>query len=199
MAANDAAMSTNVDFEDDGILGARKLVKRLTALGTAAPLGGQDVIFRDGWELGIIASFGSRAIGLLAARSRWRRIGLGRIRSRGSGGCGGLGLAAEELLFAKPEQGLESVDLGLELGLAFEGATMHGSPVGGLAPGLELLLEARANRTGALRQGRGGADGSDRCSECGRTGTRPAQFRDRDAEGGEAEHGSRPVVHVGRI
>jgi hypothetical protein len=157
------------------------------------------VIFRDGWEMGIIASFGSGAIGLLAATSRWRRIGLGRIRGRGSGGCGGLGLAAEELLFAKPEQGLESVDLGLELGLAFEGATRHGSPVGGLAPGLELLLEARANRTGALRQGRGGTDGSDRCSGCGRTGTRPAQVRDRDAEGGEAEYGSRPVVHVGRI
>jgi hypothetical protein len=199
MAANDAAMSTNVDFEDDGIFGARKLVQRLTALGTAALLGGQDVIFRDGWEMGIIASFGSGAIGLLAARSRWRRIGLGGIRGRGSGGCGGLGLAAEELLFAKPEQGLESVDLGLQLGLTFEGATMHGPPVGGLPPGLELLVEARANRTGALRQGQGGTDGNDRYSGYGRTGARPAQFRDRDPEGGEAEYGSRPVVHAGRI
>ena len=71
-------------------------------------------------------------------------------------------VCAEELLLAEAKQGLKPVDLGLELGLAFEGAAMHGLPVGGLPPGLELLLQAWANRTGALRKRRSGADGRGR-------------------------------------
>jgi hypothetical protein len=151
MAANDAAMSANVDFEDEGILGARELVEGKIALRTTALLGGQDVVFRDGREMGIIASFGPGAIGLLAAPSRRRWVGAGRIRGRRSGRGGGLGLAAEELLLAETEQGLEVVDLGLELGLAVEGAAMLGLPVGRLTPGFEILLQAWANRTGTLR------------------------------------------------
>jgi hypothetical protein len=83
---------------------------------------------------------------------------VGRIRDRGSGRRSGLGLAAEELLLAEAKQGLKAVDLGWELGLALEGAAMHGLPIGGLAPGLELLLQAWTNRTGALGNRRSGTD-----------------------------------------
>jgi hypothetical protein len=100
MAADDAAMSANVDFQDEGILGAGEVVEGETALRTTALLGEQDVVFRDGRELGVVASLGPGAIGLLTARSRWRRVRLGRIRGCRSGRRGGLGLAAEELLFA---------------------------------------------------------------------------------------------------
>jgi hypothetical protein len=199
MAANDAAMGPDVDLQDEGILRAGEVGEGLTAPRTSASLGGQDVVLGDGREVGVIASRGPGVTGLLAARSPWRRIGVGWIGGRRGGGRGGLGLAAEELLLTKPEQGLESIDLGLEFGLALEGAAMHGLPVGGLAPGLELLLEARANRTGALRQRRGGTDRSDERSSRGRTSARPAHFQDRDAEGGEAESSGQPVVHGGRI
>jgi hypothetical protein len=97
MAANDAAMSADVDFEDEGILGARKLVEGETALGTAARLGGQDVVFRDRREMGIIAPFGPGAIGLLTARSRRRGVGARRIWGCRSGRGGGLGLAANRV------------------------------------------------------------------------------------------------------
>jgi hypothetical protein len=192
-------MGPDIDLEDEGILGAGGVGEGLTAPRAEALLGGQDVALGDGGEVGVIASFGPGATGSLAARSTWRRIGSGWIGDCGSGGRGGLGLAAEELLLTEPEQGLESVDLGLESGLAVEGAAMHGLPVSGLSPGLELLLEPRANRAGALGPGRCGTDGSQRRSGRGRTGARPAQFRDRDASGREAEYGGRPVVHVGRI
>jgi hypothetical protein len=198
-AANDAAMGPDVDLQDEGILGAGEVGERLTAPRAKALLGGQDVVLGDGGEVGVIASLGPGLTGSLAARPPWRRVGVGRIRDGRCGGRGGLGLAAEELLLAESEQGLKSVDLGLELGLAFEGAAMHGPPVGGLSPRLELLLQARANRTGTLRQSRGGTDRNDGRSGCGRTSTRPAQFRDRDAYGSEIEYRGRPVVHVGRI
>ena len=55
---------------------------------------------------------------------------------------------------------LEAVDLGLELGLALEGLAMPAPPIGGLPPGLELLLQAWADRAGTLRDRRRGADGS---------------------------------------
>ena len=155
MAANDAAMSADLDFEDEGILGAREVVERLTTLRAPALLGGQDVVFGDGRQVGVIASWGPRPTGLLATRSRCPRVGLGRTWSRRSGGRGGFGLAAEELLLPEPELRLEPLDLGPELGLALQGAAMHGLPVGGLAPRLELLLQPWANRTRALRQGRG--------------------------------------------
>src|SRR5205807_9021405 len=113
----------------------------------------------------------------------------------GGGRRNGLGLAAEALLLAEAHQGWESVDLGLESGLAPQGAAMHGPPVGGLAPGLELLLQPRANRTGTLRQERGGTGRSDGRGGWGRTSDRPSQFRDRDAERSKAEDGGRPIVH----
>ena len=118
------------------------------------------MVLDDGGEPGIIASLRTRLAALLASGpTRWR-CGGGGDRGRGFGHGGGLGLSTEELLLAEAEQRLKAVDLGLELGLAFEGATMHGLPVGGLAPGLELLLQTRANRTGTLRQRRGGTDRS---------------------------------------
>src|SRR5262249_34385535 len=44
-----------------------------------------------------------------------------------------------------------------ELVLALAGALVHGLPVAGLSPGLELLGEAWANRTGTVRDGWCGA------------------------------------------
>jgi len=121
MAMNDAAMSAHLDFEDEGILGAREVVERLATPRATTLLGGQDVVFGDGREVGVIASLGPRPTGLLATGSRWSRVGLGRIWSRLSGGRGGLGLAAEELLLPEPELRLETLDLGPELGLALRG------------------------------------------------------------------------------
>jgi hypothetical protein len=180
-ASNGAAMGPDVDLQDGRILGAGEVGEGLAALRAKALLGGQDMVLGDGREVGVIASLGSGPTALLAATTPCRRIGLGRIRDGRSGGRGGLGLLAEELLLAEPDQGLEAVDLGLELGLAFEGAAMHGLPVGGLAPRLELLLEARANRTRPLGQRWCGTSRTDGRSGCGRTGVGAAQFRDRDA------------------
>src|SRR5262249_7269520 len=145
VAANDPAMGSDLDLQEDRILGAGEVGKGLTAPRATALLGGQDMVLGDSREVGVIASFGPGPTGLLAARPAWRRTGVGRIRGRRGGRRGGLGLAAEELLIAEPKQGLKPVDLGLELGLAFEGAAMHGLPIGGLSPGLELLLQAWAN------------------------------------------------------
>ncbi|MBV8383049.1 MAG: hypothetical protein JOZ63_10595 [Planctomycetaceae bacterium] len=157
------------------------------------------MVLDDGREVGIIAAFRAGSAALLAARPPRRRVGAGRVRGRRDGRRGGLGLAPEELLLAESEQGLEPVDLGLELGLAIESAAVHGLPVGGLAPRLELLLEPRTDRTGALRQGRGGTDGSGRRRLRRRTNGAPAQFRDRDPQGSETKHGGRTVIHDGRI
>jgi hypothetical protein len=192
-------MGPDLDLEDDRILGAGEVGEGPATPGTPASLGGQDSVFPESREVRVVASPGPGPAGLLAARSPWGRVRGRGLRGGGSGRGGGLGLAAEELLLAEAELGLESVDLGLELGLAFQGSAMHGLPVGGLAPGLELLLEAGANRTRALRDGGSRAEGG-RC-RVGRRGrgAESVQFRDRDPEGGKAENGGRPVVHGGRV
>ena len=89
---------------------------------------------------------------------------LGRVCERGRrfGRGGRFCLSTEELLLAEANECLQSLDLGLEFGLAFEGAAVHALPIGGLPPGLELLLQSRANRTRALRDGRSRADGAGR-------------------------------------
>ena len=106
----------------------------------------------------MIAPLGPLLTALLTALSAGRRRAGVRGRVSRFGGGAGLGLSAEELLLAEAQQRLKPVDFGLELRLAFEGAAMHGPPVGGLPPGLELLLQAWANRAGALRDRRSGAD-----------------------------------------
>jgi hypothetical protein len=161
-------------------------------------IGGEWVVLDDGREVGIVASLGPRLAGLLASAPRRRRVGWSGERSCRPGGSGGLGLSAEELLLAEPEEGLKPLDLGLELGLAIEGAAMHSLPVGGLAPGLELLLQAWADRTGALGDGRGGADGTGQLIGR-RRGSELVQLRGRDPEGSEATDGGRAVIHGGRV
>ena len=95
--------------------------------------------------------------------------------------------------------GLEALILLVEEFFPLDGPPMHGLPVGGLAPGLEFLLQARADRTGALGKGRGGADGTGRRRGQRRRGPESVQFRDRDPLGGEAKHGGGAVIHGGRI
>lgn len=59
------------------------------------------VILDDGREMGIVTSFGTGLAGLLASGpTRWRVGGVGP-RGRRFGRGGGLGLSAEELLFAE--------------------------------------------------------------------------------------------------
>ena len=192
-------MGPDLDLQDDRILGAREVREGLAALRTTAPLGGEFVVLDDGRKMGIIAPLRTRPAALLASGpTRWR-LGGGRQRGRRFGRGGGLGLSAEELLLADAKQRLKPIDLGLKLGLAFEGAAMHGLPVGGLPPGLELLLQAWANRTGALRDGRSGADGTGRRLGRRWRGAESVPFRDRDPQGSEAKNGGRAVIHGGRV
>jgi hypothetical protein len=191
-------MGTDVDLEEDRILGAGKVVEGPAALWATALLRGELVVLDDGREMGKIASLGTGLAGLLTpGPTRWR---VGRSGERGCR-CGrsGLGLSAEELLFAEAEESLKSRDLGLEFGLALEDATMLGLPVGGLPPGLEFLLQAWANRTGALRDERGGADGTGRRFGRRGRGSESVQFRDCDPHRSEAKDRSRAVIHGGRV
>jgi hypothetical protein len=191
-------MGADIDLEDDRILGAGKVVEGLAAPRTPALLRGELVVLGDGREMGIITSLGTGLAGLLTSvPTRWR-VGRGGERCGRLGG-GGLGFSAEELLLAEAEEGLKPVDLGLEFGLAFEGAAMHGLPVGGLAPGLELLLQARANRTGAVGDGWSRADRSIRRLVRRWRVPESVRFRGRDPHRSQAEEGGRAVIHGGRV
>src|SRR5262249_37346912 len=96
---------------------------------------------------------------LLATRAAWWGVVACRRRS---GRGAGLGPAAKELLLAESQLGTERFDLLLEKGLALNGAIMHGLPVAGLSPGLKLVGQARADGTGAVREGRCRAGGGGR-------------------------------------
>jgi hypothetical protein len=147
-------MGPHVDLQDDRILGPREVVEGLAAPRTTALLRREFVVLGDGREMGIVTPLWTRLARLLTSGpTRWC-FGRGYERGCRFGYGGGLGLSAEELLLAEAKHGLKPLDLGLEFGLAFEGAAMHGLPIGDLPPGLELLLQAWANRTGALRDGR---------------------------------------------
>ena len=160
--ADDPAMGPDIDLQDDRILGAREVVEGLATPRAAALVGGQELGPRrrpGGGNNRVASDRAGRVAGraaVVAVASAWDASG-----AAGVGRRGGLGLSAEELLLAEAEQGLKPLDLGLELGLAFEGAAMHGLPVGGLPPRLELLLQAWANRTGALGKRRSGTDGTE--------------------------------------
>lgn len=199
MAADDPTMSPDLDFEDDRILGAGEVGEGLATPRATALIGGELVVLDDGREMGIVASLGPRLAGLLASgATRWR-VGRGGERGRGIGSGCGLGLSTEELLLAEAKLGLELVDLGLELGLAFEGSAMLSLPVGGLPPGFELLVQAWANRTGALGDGRCGADRTGRRLRRRRRGAESVEFSDRDPQGSVAEDGGRAVIHDDRV
>ena len=149
-------MGADVDLQDDRILGAREVVEGLAAPRTPTLIGGECDVLGDGRELGIVAPLWARLARLLATTPTRRRVGRGGERGGGFGRGGRLGLAAEELLLTQAQPGLKPGDLGLELGLAIEGAAMHGLPIGGLPPRLELLLQA--GQTGQGPCGRDGAE-----------------------------------------
>jgi hypothetical protein len=162
MTADDPAMRPDIDLQDDGILGAREVVEGLAAPRTTTRIGGKDNVLDDDWEVGIVTPFWPWLARLLTSGpTRWC---LGRVCERGRrfGRGGRFCLSTEELLLAEANEGLQPLVLGLEFGLAFEGAAMHALPRGGLSPGLKLLLQSRANRTRALRNGRSRADGAGR-------------------------------------
>src|SRR5277367_190800 len=197
-AANDSAMSPDIDLQYDGILGAREIGEGLTTPRAAALVGRKDLVFDNGREVGIIASFRTGPTALLATRPSRRRVGVGCIRSGRSRRRGGLGFAPKELLLSKTDHCLEPLDFDFELGLALQGSGVLGLPVGGLTKRLEILIEPRANRTGGLGERRSRTNGFGNRVMRWRARGEAAQFRDRNPQGSEAEHGSRSIVHVGR-
>ena len=157
------------------------------------------MVFGNGREMGIVTPLWARPARLLASGpTRWW-VGRGGERNRPFGRGSGLGLSAEELLLTEAKQGVKPLDFGLELGLAIQGAAMHGLPIGGLSPGFEFLLQAWANRTGALRNGRSGADGAGRRLGTRRRSPESIPSRDRDPQGDETRYGARAAIHDGRL
>ena len=112
-SADDPAIGSDVDLEEDRILGAGKVVEGLAAPRATALIGGELMVLDDGREVGIVASLGTGLAGLLTSgATRWR---VDRSDERGRRlGRGGLGRSTEELLLAEPKPGLKPVDLGLE-------------------------------------------------------------------------------------
>ena len=160
MAADEAAMGLDFDFQDRGILGAADGGEGAAAALAAALVAGDLVVLDDDGEVGVVTAARPWPATLLAA---WPP-GLGRLarwgrRRRGSGR--GLGLAAKEVLRAEAQLGAELFDLLAEKGLAVAGTLGHGLPVGGLRPGLKCVGEARASRTRAVGDG-GRGTGRDR-------------------------------------
>ena len=98
--ADDPAMGSDIDLEDDRILGAGEVVEGLAASRATALIGGELVVLDDGREVGIVTPLGTGLAGLLASGpTRWC-LGRGGERD-GRLGSGGLGLSTEELLFAE--------------------------------------------------------------------------------------------------
>jgi hypothetical protein len=99
--ADDPAMGSDIDLEDDRILGTGEVVEGLAASGTTALLGSELVILDDDGEMGIVTPLGTGLARLLASGpTRWR-VSRGVERGRRLGRGGGLGLSTEELLFAE--------------------------------------------------------------------------------------------------
>ena len=141
-------MGPDFDLQDRGVVGARKGGERLSAAGTSLLFGGQfDDLFDDG-QVGVVAAFGSWLSPLLSAGS-WRSSRAGGPVAGGRG----IGLATEELLFEGTDAGVKLLVLLVEEFFALDGSVMHGLPVGGLSPGLELLSQAGADRARSLGNG----------------------------------------------
>jgi hypothetical protein len=173
-------MGPDLDLQDFGILGAREVGEGLTTPRAPALIGRKDVILGNGWKMRMIPASRPRLAALLPAWPWRRRVDTRHVGGRGSGRGSRLRLTPEELLLAESKQGLELVVLGFELGLAIEGAGVHRLPVAGEPIRLELLLQPRADRTGTLRQRRGGTDRSGRRGLRRWTSGEPAELRDRN-------------------
>ena len=150
MAADDATMRLDRDLQYGGILRAADGSEGAAAAAAIARLARDLPVLDHGGQVGVVAAAWPLLAALLAAgTARW---------VTGAGGRGGrgarLGLAAEELLLAETQLGAELFDLLLEESLTLDGAIMHGLPVAGLTPGLELLGQAWADGTGAVRDRR---------------------------------------------
>src|SRR5439155_10889981 len=121
------------------------------------------------------------ASGLLAPRAgrsdRSRRRGISRGGNRRQrGGRSGFRLASEEPLLEAADAGLEALVFLVEELFALDGPPVHGLPVSGLAPGLEFLSQAWADRTGTLGNGGSGTDGTGRRRGRRRRGPELVQF-----------------------
>jgi hypothetical protein len=143
--AIDPPMGADLDLQDRAVVGPGEVRDGLPAMGTPPLSGGAFEDLFDRGQVVISAAWVSGSPPLLSAPP-WR----GGARCDALDGGRGVGLAPEELLLAEAELGLEPSDLVFERRLAFDGPLMHGLPVGGLAPGLELLGQAWADRTGPL-------------------------------------------------
>src|ERR1700681_2617382 len=142
--------------------------------------------------MAVVAATMSGPPPLLAARTPGRRVGVWR-RSRNGGRRGrlGLGLAAEQLLFAEAELGFEFGEALLECSFALDRPLMHGLPVSGLAIGFKLLGQAWADGTGT--EGEWGRGTRRECRVRGGSVRGRPQSVHGKSQGGAAKHRSRPV------
>src|SRR5262249_38483815 len=140
------------DLQHGGVIGAGEGSQRVAAPGAWLLRRRQLEALFDGGQVRVITPFGARLPRSLTPRVL-RSGRAGRALSRGRG----VGLAPEELLLPQAKLGLERGDLFFEQGLTSHGAIEHRLVVCGLAPGLELLGQAWANRARSLRDGGRGA------------------------------------------
>ena len=194
-------MGSDIDLQDDRILGSGEVVEGLAASGTPAPIGCELVILDEGREVGIVTPLGTGLTGLLTSGpTRWR---VGRWLRVGTAGS----VAAAVSVFRPKSCCSRRRSLSLEVwsfsvlswASRCEGAAMLGLPVGGLSPGLELLVQAWADRTGALGDGRCGAEGIGRRLVADGRGSELVQLRGRERQGSEAKDGGQIVIHGGRV
>lgn len=164
MAADDPAVGSDFDFQEGRILGAAHGGEGATAALAAALLGGKLVFLANGGQVRVVAAAWSGPAALLATRPPRRAVGPRRGWGRCRGGAG-FGLAAEELLLPEAQLGAELFVFLPQQGFTLQGTLVHGLPVAGGAPRLELLGEARADRTRAIGKGRSGASRGRRRSQ----------------------------------
>ena len=160
LAVDDTAISLDLDFQDGGVVGARKRSEGLTAALTAALVVGQGAGLVVGRQVGIIASAVAGGAALLAAwASRWfclsyrghsrgqrRRIS-GRRRVLGLwivGGQGILGIvdlrtASEESVSEVAVFGQQMCELQFKFLFPLSGALVEGLVRGGLLSCIDEL------------------------------------------------------------
>src|SRR5512135_715249 len=190
------AMGADLDLQHGGVVGAGEGSGRQSAPGATPLFRRQFQDLLGGGEVGVVTAFGPRPPSLLSA-GPWRS-------PHGGWAVGGgrrIGLASEELLFEGPDAGLELLVLLVEELLALDGPLVHGLPVGGPAPGLELRFQtwaarARSQGGGGSRTGRGVVVPS---QEGDRRGVRPGGRRrlNRHAAGCNRRWAGKPESRTG--
>jgi len=117
-------VSSDIDFDNLGIFGIRKILKRQSAIRTGSFVFGQAQDFRFRVQMRIVPSTVTRASALLSFRP-FVTVGFFGFGFSGTF----FGLSAVKLSFSKPELGFQFGFLLLEPGLSFDGLGVHRAPV----------------------------------------------------------------------